>query len=797
MPVYLCKPGWGQAEPWKHGVPVYAYPFPLDETSCATEMCTATDSSALPLRNLSTAARMGSRSGANANRRRDTNDADADANANGDTNNPGNSNFDRNTMNALQRPPLVPNARYRQPMPIRRMRHSEVVLVDEVSIHYNRYWLRLRWPGSRGGIAGYIVVGGANNASNARIQQLNEKIKRVTHEDNIVNYTDRGMATGFEENDFYRNTDTNQTEDDNNDNQDSDNESTDDEPAILRPSEDSDSPVRYAPKCESTSLYFPSTTTMELLANYDDGLATNPNALPVTDATGNDDGSATGAGEPVFCRICREGLHEVDYDFKEMENQQQGGSAAAPPVASETLRNENTSRRPIMTGTIRRTGDPSLQDTMNPTRNESQHGPTHQPPVAPPAPLHAEQMNHPYADNPMLSPCECAGSMAFVHYLCIEQWRCRSNHPAARNGLNCETCNGSYTLPPPPARPNANDEEDWLEAMPPHVLAALRRPHIFWRIGAAVARRRWLRPIAPILTSPIVALYCRARRTLKKRGVSRRRWACSLCRRRARWKCVRCLRSYYCSRQCQNVSWHIVHKHVCYKPGRFWGSVVLYGLAFIYFFPGVLSYPLIYDLGLSFTWLSFVVSGIIGGGIATLTKRRFGIDIRGRVLEAVVVISTLWLAWICWGLVWAYFGEPGQCKGVFYGYSSQDSTIEFEPGFVASFVEIAALNPAKSALLSLDSVLLKTGPYLTKWICQAENVDGANGDEISCLELTQRANPQFVRAENGDRCMSDLNTIASFWVFAVFMHCLGGYLKRTDRLRRAANAGRHPRPHQD
>ena len=220
----------------------------------------------------------------------------------------------------------------------------------------------------------------------------------------------------------------------------------------------------------------------------------------------------------------------------------------------------------------------------------------------PPSVLH-----HPTAENPLLAPCDCTGTMAFVHYLCIEQWRCRSRHPGARNGLNCETCGAEYTLPPPPSRPASRDDvinggpggvglnnnvmadDDWLDAMPPHVLAALRRPHPAWQLGAAVVRRRWLRPIVPILVSPIVALYCRARRTLKKRGVSRRRWACSLCRRRARWKCVRCLRSYYCSRQCQNVSWHIVHKHLCYKPVRFWWSVAVYMILILIAVPKLLE----------------------------------------------------------------------------------------------------------------------------------------------------------------------------------------------------------------
>lgn len=52
---------------------------------------------------------------------------------------------------------------------------------------------------------------------------------------------------------------------------------------------------------------------------------------------------------------------------------------------------------------------------------------------------------------------------------------------------------------------------------------------------------------------------------------------------------MRCLRSYYCSRQCQNVSWHIVHKHVCYKPARFWWSVVVYSVGGVLAVPGVLK----------------------------------------------------------------------------------------------------------------------------------------------------------------------------------------------------------------
>lgn len=66
-------------------------------------------------------------------------------------------------------------------LPIRRLRHSEVVLVDEVSVHYNKYWMRLLWPGTRGGVAGYIVLSGtnSNNVPNDRdrVREWKERLR--------------------------------------------------------------------------------------------------------------------------------------------------------------------------------------------------------------------------------------------------------------------------------------------------------------------------------------------------------------------------------------------------------------------------------------------------------------------------------------------------------------------------------------------------------------------------------------------------------------------------------------------
>ncbi len=628
----------------------------------------------------------------------------------------------------------------------------------------------------------------------------------------------------------------------------------------------------HRPLCESTGLYFPSTAAMELLPLYDDGLS--PSSFLSQDGTGmtamNDVDKGGNEGEPIFCRICRDGLHDIDYDYEVEGNKNKpkaddaSNVAVAPsPDASSANANANADANPpgSVENAVRQRGmnihtsnqtlssrenigsPPQNQNEsqqqqnqnlpfmmqnhlMNESLNRSSYNEQRHTPTcivasrgrqqnnnrndkydkSRNAPVKAEDINHPYAENPLLAPCECSGSMAFVHYLCIEQWRCRSHHPAAKNGLNCETCNAAYTLPPPPSRPDT-EEEDWLEAMPPHVLAALRHPHPCWQIGAAIVRRRWLRPIAPILTSPIVALYCRARRTLKKRGVSRRRWACSLCRRRARWKCVRCLRSYYCSRQCQNVSWHIVHKHVCYKPTRFWWSVAVYGMAYIYFIPGVLSYPLIYDLGLGLLWLSFVLMGVIGGGIATIMKREMGIDIRGRTLEVLVVIMTIWMGLVCWGLVWEFFGESNQCIGVMDKFDAWQTRMNLPsitsrgmfqvniPTREQRLLQNLVLKPAKTIIETVDRGLLKTGPMLTGWICTPD--EDLSSSDKTCLEITRKTNPDFMLPEqNGEKCASDFNVIKFFCYFAFFIHGLGTVWKRRDRGRRARHH-REPRPHQD
>ena len=55
--------------------------------------------------------------------------------------------------------------------------------------------------------------------------------------------------------------------------------------------------------------------------------------------------------------------------------------------------------------------------------------------------------------NPLVAPCNCAGSMQFVHKECLERWQreCLNNGNEERAEV-CGTCRAPYTLAPPPAQ---------------------------------------------------------------------------------------------------------------------------------------------------------------------------------------------------------------------------------------------------------------------------------------------------------------------------------------------------------
>lgn len=766
MPVYLCQSGAGYNEPWRHGIQVYAAPFPISPNLSTSVGGGGRDSVVLPATS-----------------------PDA-AQWEGEQQPPRSAHLQQQERQGQHQPPRVSLSQSQQQhphnqsdqrlsgMPIRRVRHAEIVLVDDVCVAFGRFWLRLRWPGQREGFAGYIAMGLVG--SDMRPKEISFSTQTGNTEPNPPQRDPAAQSySKLDDNDnnylVLQSYSTKEERFGSKEDLDLDDPTREDEPQDAG-STPSAEPFESSSTltCLRTGLAFPSSKAMNLMAAYDDGM--NPTVS-----------SAPFPTEPVFCRICREGLHD------DADDQQPSGAAEDGNENSGTQRMESSNTLDgdddgVLNSNV--PGDPLGDEPV------AVEPPLLQFPKGPVQPHPTYHPNQAAADNPLLAPCECSGSMAFVHYLCVEQWRCRSRHPEAHHGLHCETCGGAYSLPPPTAR-HANVppvDEDWLDAMPPHVMQALRQPHLGWQIGASIVRRRWLRPIAPVVMSPLVALYCRARRMLKKRGVARRRWACSLCRRRARWKCVRCLRSYYCSRQCQNVSWHIVHKHVCYKPARFWWSVVVYGLATIIAFPGIVKDPLMYDLGLCTIPVSFMVMAVIGGGLATLLKKSMGVDLRGRMFELAIVLFTLWLVIISWGVVRGFFGSPSQCYGAM---GTKDLSLDDLPRYsLLNFARKFILKPGQAYYLFWDRLAFASGSWIRKPLCTKQyHINGATIKGI-CFEHLPHVNADFFLAENGgQRCASDLLLVLWLYISAGFALVGSTLWKRRERHRRLA--ARRPHAHQD
>jgi hypothetical protein len=157
MPLYLCKPGIGDIEPWKHGVPVYSKPF-----RCTGDYVTSSDSISNEIYEAS-------------NVHSQSYDRIYTANTINHSNSTTNATNENNNVTEEQTP--LQNATSIQSQPIRKVRHSELVLVDQVSLHFDRYWLRLRWPGSYGGVAGYILLGGLDDLEEYKVDIWQQRLK--------------------------------------------------------------------------------------------------------------------------------------------------------------------------------------------------------------------------------------------------------------------------------------------------------------------------------------------------------------------------------------------------------------------------------------------------------------------------------------------------------------------------------------------------------------------------------------------------------------------------------------------
>lgn len=165
MPVYICRAGANSSEPWRHGLQVYAAPFQLMDLS--------EDNSAGGQNNdnvCNVAPRMMSSSGGTTEGQSDTSNNDTQPQRQFRA---GQIFSATNTYsNSVSREQQIESLMFG--MPVRRIRHAEVVLVDDVCVAYDRHWLRLRWPGNKGGFAGYVALGKVNetNISRETLQTL-------------------------------------------------------------------------------------------------------------------------------------------------------------------------------------------------------------------------------------------------------------------------------------------------------------------------------------------------------------------------------------------------------------------------------------------------------------------------------------------------------------------------------------------------------------------------------------------------------------------------------------------------
>jgi hypothetical protein len=183
--------------------------------------------------------------------------------------------------------------------------------------------------------------------------------------------------------------------------------------------------------------------------------------------------------------------------------------------------------------------------------------------------------------------------------------------------------------------------------------------------------------------------------------------------------------------------------------------------------------------------------GIIGGGVAVLTKKVAGVDLRGRMMELAVLLSTLYLSFLAWGLVKAFFGDVSACHGALGSVSiSANELGNFQ---VLSMFRKTVLLLAKRYYLFLDGLPRRINNARFQAVLCTDN-DELSG--IGCFENLPNANPEFFLQEmGGERCAADLMLVLWLSFFAGVTY-VGTAVWKNQRRRRRPVRG-EPRPHID
>eukprot|EP00540_Astrosyne_radiata_P015585 CAMPEP_0116850510 /NCGR_PEP_ID=MMETSP0418-20121206/16195_1 /TAXON_ID=1158023 /ORGANISM="Astrosyne radiata, Strain 13vi08-1A" /LENGTH=198 /DNA_ID=CAMNT_0004482405 /DNA_START=281 /DNA_END=877 /DNA_ORIENTATION=+ len=195
--------------------------------------------------------------------------------------------------------------------------------------------------------------------------------------------------------------------------------------------------------------------------------------------------------------------------------------------------------------------------------------------------------------------------------------------------------------------------------------------------------------------------------------------------------------------------------------------------------PGILRDPSVYELLAALVPTNFYLMAVLGGGVATFCKRVFGLDLRGRILELVVVCMTLWLVGISWGLVWAFFGTPETCVGVFQEQQQQQQVPQH--GTLEKLTTRLLLRPLR-AYVKLWEGLLSSHKVVSRWVCVTS--------ESHCFAHTPILNPDTLWEE--PLCANDLRLVVWLWMTGVATLLMSTLWKKRRRPRPQPN-----HPHQD
>jgi hypothetical protein len=197
---------------------------------------------------------------------------------------------------------------------------------------------------------------------------------------------------------------------------------------------------------------------------------------------------------------------------------------------------------------------------------------------------------------------------------------------------------------------------------------------------------------------------------------------------------------------------------------------------------------MMYDLGLAAIPTAFYLAAVIGGGFATAMKKGAGVDLRGRLFETGVVIATVYLVLILWGLIGGFFGQTSKCHGALTIYSGASSDVDI--GAVPSSLVLQGIHrlillPAQNWFRSWDKIAMAAPTRVRRVLCMPDQKDG-------CFEYAYKANASFIEDES--KCASDLMLFTGVVTSAVFIGSISFLWKQRERQRRAA---RRVRPHQD